>query len=202
MLSNRFTAEGTSPLVDIVAGSPWDHKGSFLWWHFCGPYWASPSHNKRKLDEPRYESAHRTLQPSNRAELRTYPLHCSWWSARGTAAPVARDLSRMVDPPWVQVSPHTFRNRDYYQIIDEIFGSSILKAQPYVRLHDIGAFDDPRSQAAYIQQYFPPMMFQTPAWNAFLSWAWAWLRGRYQAFSSLGNITDNHNLPDIGLLQP
>jgi hypothetical protein len=68
-----------------------------------------------------------------------------------------------------------------YQIIDEILGSSHVKAQPYVRLHDIGAFDDPRSQAAYIQQYFPPTLFQTPAWNAFLSRAWAWLRGRYQA---------------------
>jgi len=68
-----------------------------------------------------------------------------------------------------------------YQIIDDILGSSINKAQPYVCLHDIGAFDDPRSQAAYIQQYFPPTLFQTPAWNAFLSRAWAWLRGRYQA---------------------
>jgi len=68
-----------------------------------------------------------------------------------------------------------------YRIFDEILGSSHVKAQPYVRLHDIGAFDDARSQAAYIQQYFPPMFFQTPAWTAFLSRAWAWLRGRYQA---------------------
>ena len=65
-----------------------------------------------------------------------------------------------------------------YQIIDEALGSCHVKAQPYIRLHDIGAFDEPCSQVAYIQQYFPPTLFQTPAWNAFLSRAWAWLRGR------------------------
>ena len=68
-----------------------------------------------------------------------------------------------------------------YQFINEILGSNFVKGEPYVRLHDIGAFDDPRSQAAYIQKYFPPTLFQTPAWNAFLSRAWAWLRGRYPA---------------------
>jgi hypothetical protein len=68
-----------------------------------------------------------------------------------------------------------------YQLIDETLGSGHVKARPYARLHDIGAFDDRRSQAAYIQQYFPPTLFQSPAWNAFLSRAWAWLRGRYRA---------------------
>ena len=68
-----------------------------------------------------------------------------------------------------------------YQIIDEILGSSIAKAQPYVRLHNIGAFDDMSSQTAYIQQFFPPTLFSTPPWHAFLSRAWAWLRGRYKA---------------------
>ena len=68
-----------------------------------------------------------------------------------------------------------------YPVIDDILGSGHAKARPYACLHDIGAFDDPRSQAAYIQQYFPPMLFQTPAWNAFLSRAWSWLRGRYRA---------------------
>ena len=68
-----------------------------------------------------------------------------------------------------------------YQVIDEILGSSHVKARPYARLHDIGGFDDPRSQAAYIQHYFPPTLFQFPAWKAFLSRAWAWLCGRYQA---------------------
>ena len=68
-----------------------------------------------------------------------------------------------------------------YQVIDDILGSSHVKARPYARLHDIGGFDDPHSQAAYIQQYFPPTLFQSPAWKAFLSRVWAWLRGRYQA---------------------
>ena len=68
-----------------------------------------------------------------------------------------------------------------YHVIDEILGSGHAKARPYARLHDIGALDDPCSQAAYIQHYFPPTLFSSSAWMAFLSRAWVWLRGRYQA---------------------
>jgi len=75
-----------------------------------------------------------------------------------------------------------------YQIIDEFLGSSHVKAQPYVRLHDIGVFDDGRSQAAYIslQRCFKPLLGppSSPERGP------GFVDGT-KFCSSLGNITDN-----------
>ena len=177
MLSNRFTA-GT-----LLQGHPAIIKG-----HFRGDVFADLTGRlcHTKLDEPRYGSAHKSLRPSNRAERWTSPLQRPRWSTRGTCSRPGRSSIQLreIYLVWSILGfkfPLIFSGTGInYQIIDETLGSSHLKAQPYRCLHDIGAFDDPHSRA-YIQQYFPPSLFQTPAWDAFLSRAWAWLRGRYQA---------------------
>ena len=55
--------------------------------------------------------------------------------------------------------------------------SSALKEQPYTIKCDVGAFEDPQSQAEYIKRYVPAC-WTDPRWSEFLVRAWAWFHGR------------------------
>jgi hypothetical protein len=55
--------------------------------------------------------------------------------------------------------------------------STLLKGTKYVFRSNIGAFEDPSSQAAYIK-YYIPARWTDACWRAFLSRAWIWFRGR------------------------
>lgn len=58
------------------------------------------------------------------------------------------------------------------QALEDTLTSPMLKIMPYIRVQDIGAFDDPEAQAKYIKQYLPSMD------RMFLNRAWVWCRGR------------------------
>jgi hypothetical protein len=64
-----------------------------------------------------------------------------------------------------------------YQALDSTLESSVLKPYGYKLVRDIGAFDDPELQAAYIKRYLPAP-WNEPQWKGFLDRAWGWLRGR------------------------
>jgi len=55
--------------------------------------------------------------------------------------------------------------------------SVAFKEYPYRSCHDTGALEDPQIQAEYITRYVPPCA-DPQSWKAFLTRAYAWLRGR------------------------
>jgi hypothetical protein len=64
----------------------------------------------------------------------------------------------------------------------DVFTSSIFKLEWYTIKKDIGAFNDPKAQSAYIKHYLPGT--QSAARQEFLKRAWGWCRGRYSIFSN------------------
>jgi hypothetical protein len=67
-----------------------------------------------------------------------------------------------------------------YKALEDTLTSPAFKLVPYAVVQDIGAFDDPESQANYIKQYLPSVG------DVFIKRAWAWCRGRYANFFSTG----------------
>jgi hypothetical protein len=63
------------------------------------------------------------------------------------------------------------------QALQDTLGSSGLKEEPYHLKSNIGAFEDPQSQAEYIKKYIPAH-WTNPRWSEFLVRAWAWFHGR------------------------
>jgi len=63
------------------------------------------------------------------------------------------------------------------QAFQDALTSVAFKQQPYRLWYDIGAFEDPQIQAEYITRYVPACL-DSPRWKAFLTRAYAWLRGR------------------------
>lgn len=61
-----------------------------------------------------------------------------------------------------------------HRALSDILESSACKIYPYDIVRDIGAFDTPGAQAAYIARYLPI----TDHDREFLTRAWVWLRGR------------------------
>ena len=64
------------------------------------------------------------------------------------------------------------------QALRDTLASPALKPERYQLQHDVGAFEDKKSQAEYIQQYVPADWTEKK-WEEFLNRAWAWFRGRY-----------------------
>jgi hypothetical protein len=60
--------------------------------------------------------------------------------------------------------------------LQDVLDSSVFKPTPYKIRRDIGAFDDADAQRQYIERYLPDK--QSVAWEAFLTRAWGWCRGR------------------------
>lgn len=63
------------------------------------------------------------------------------------------------------------------QALKDVLLSAALKENPYRTKSDVGAFEDPDTQAEYIKRYVPAD-WSEPRWKEFLDRAWAWLRGR------------------------
>jgi hypothetical protein len=63
------------------------------------------------------------------------------------------------------------------QALRDTLDSSVLKGECYDIKSDIGAFDDPISQAEYIKRYIPARWADTQR-TEFLARAWGWLHGR------------------------
>jgi hypothetical protein len=63
------------------------------------------------------------------------------------------------------------------QALRDTLESSALKGERYDIKSDIGAFEDPGSQAEYIKRYVPAC-WTDPQWMEFLVRAWGWLHGR------------------------
>jgi len=61
--------------------------------------------------------------------------------------------------------------------LDDTLSSNAFKEHPYHRKADVGAFEDPGTQAEYIKRYVPAS-WSDPCWIEFLTRVWAWLRGR------------------------
>jgi hypothetical protein len=61
--------------------------------------------------------------------------------------------------------------------LEVVLGSDTLQLAPYRKWKDLGAFDQPELQQQYIKQYIPAN-WTDPVWEAFLSRAWDWTRGR------------------------
>ena len=64
-----------------------------------------------------------------------------------------------------------------YQEVVRTLASNVFGLQNYQVERDIGAFDDPEDQAAYIQLYIPADWMDMK-WQEFLKRSWAWFRGR------------------------
>jgi hypothetical protein len=63
------------------------------------------------------------------------------------------------------------------QALENTLSSDALKEHTYQTKSDIGAFDDPASQAEYIRRYLPAS-WSDPSRQEFFARAWAWLHGR------------------------
>lgn len=63
------------------------------------------------------------------------------------------------------------------QALEDTLGSALYKGYPYRFETEVGAFEDPGTQAEYIKRYVPAC-WSDPHWEEFLTRAWAWLRGR------------------------
>jgi hypothetical protein len=64
-----------------------------------------------------------------------------------------------------------------YKEITKTLSSDVFKHQNYEVTREIGAFDDPEDQAAYIRLYIPAD-WTDMKWKEFLKRSWAWFRGR------------------------
>jgi hypothetical protein len=62
-------------------------------------------------------------------------------------------------------------------LLKNTLATPTLKDEPFKWINDIGAFNDPESQARYIKRYIPAP-WTKPQWRHLLERAWNWLRGR------------------------
>jgi hypothetical protein len=63
------------------------------------------------------------------------------------------------------------------QALEDPLSSAACMVYDYKTVYNIGAFEDPKSQATYIKRYIPPFD-DNQQWMDFLDRAWGWTRGR------------------------
>ena len=126
------------------------------------------------------------INPSNRRSF-----YCVLDEAQITADPQSKDffsedrrpLLREVWLSWTTVlSIHEMKfivagTGINFEEITRTLSSNVLKQENYEVKRDIGAFDDPEDQAAYIRLYIPAD-WTDMKWKEFLKRSWAWFRGR------------------------
>ena len=114
------------------------------------------------------------------AQITADPRHMDFFSEDGLSR---RPLLREIWLSWTSVlSIHDMKfivsgTGINYKEIMRTLSSDVLKQQNYEVKLDIGAFDDPKDQAAYIRLYIPADWMDMK-WKEFLKRSWAWFRGR------------------------
>lgn len=113
------------------------------------------------------------------AQYTADPLHKDFFSEDESSR---RPLLREIWLSWTSVlSIHDMSfivsgtSINYQEVMST--SSDVFKPQNYQVVRDVGAFDNPEDQAAYIRLYIPANWVDIK-WQEFLKRSWAWFRGR------------------------